>query len=164
MMRELVTGIMPGMNVATALVIIPGLFVLIGYLPIRNRLRSWLPDQPIDSPSPPATMFLWLGTLALFGAGVALAGAEHERLLAAGFIVPMAAATWAVLLVTRSQPRNAFFWLCVAWTLIAIIAAWIYAVDPSASLLTIPLLAFLIMGGVANFFIWQRPPGGDSSD
>ncbi len=162
-MRELVTGIMASMNVATALVIIPGLFVLIGYLPIRTRVRSWLPDQPIVSPSPPATMFLWLGTLALFGASVALAGSDQDRLLAAGFVVPIAAATWAVLLVTRNQPRNAFFWLCVAWTLIAIVAAWVYAVDPSASLLTAPLLAFLIAGGVANFFIWQRPPAPDSS-
>lgn len=151
------------MNVATALVIIPGLFMLIGYLPIRTRLRSWLPDQPVVSPSPPATMFLWLGTLALFGGGVALAGSQQDGLLAASFVVPIAATAWAVLLVTRNQPRNAFFWLCVGWTLIAIVAAWIYAIDPSASLLTIPLLAFLIMGGVANFFIWQRPPGAESS-
>ncbi len=162
-MHELVTGIMPEMNVATALVIIPGLFVLIGYLPIRDRLRSWLPDQPVVSPSPPATMFLWLGTLALFGAAVALAGEQQDSLLAASFVVPIVAALWAVLLVTRNQPRNAFFWLCVAWTLIAIVAAWVYAVDPAASLLTVPLLAFLIAGGVANFFIWQRPPTTDSS-
>lgn len=148
---------------ATALVIIPGFFLLIGYLPIRNRLGSWLPDQPIISPSPPATMFLWLGTLALFGAGVALAGDQQKGLLAASFIVPIVAAIWATLLVTRDQPRNAFFWLCVAWTLIAIVAAWIYAVDPSASILTVPLLAFLILGGVANFFIWQRPPSTDST-
>lgn len=162
-MRELVTGIMPEMNVATALVIIPGVFVLIGYLPIRDHLRSWLPGQPIVSPSPPATMFLWLGTLALFGAAVALAGEQQDSLLAASFVVPIAAALWAVLLVTRSQPRNAFFWLCVAWTLIAIVAAWVYAVDPAAALLTVPLLAFLVAGGVANFFIWQRPPTTDSS-
>ena len=162
-MRELVTGIMPEMNVATALVIIPGLFVLIGYLPIRDRLRSWLPDQPIVSPSPPATMFLWLGTLALFGAAASLAGEQQGRLLAASFVVPIAATLWAVLMVTRNQPRNAFFWLCVAWTLIAIVAAWVYAVDPAASLLTVPLLAFLIAGGVANFFIWQRPPAADAS-
>lgn len=155
---------MPPMNVATALVIIPGLFALIGYLAIHDRLGTWLPDQPIVSPSPPATMFLWLGTLALFGAGVALAGSEQARLVGASFLVPISSAAWAVLLVGRRQARNAFFWLCAAWTLIAIIAAWIYAVDPSVALLTVPLLAFLIVGGVANFFIWQRPPATDSRD
>ena len=162
-MSELVTSIMPEMNVATALVILPGLFLLIGYLPIRDRLRSWLPDQPISSPSPPAIMFLWLGTLALFGAAVALVGDRQSGLLAASFVVPVSATIWASLLVTRNQPRNAFFWLCVAWTLIAIVAAWIYAVDPSPSILTVPLLAFLILGGVANFFIWQRPSATDST-
>ncbi len=152
---------MPPMNVATALVVIPALFMIIGFVPIRRRLQRWLPDQPVATPSPPVTMLLWLGSLAMFGAAVTLAGYEQESLLLFSLAVPLSSAAWMVLLIRRDQPRNAFFVLCSGWTISAIVAAWVYALDATASLLTVPLLLVLILGGVANFFIWQRPSSPD---
>lgn len=148
---------MLSMNVATALVVIPALFMIIGFVPVRDQLHLWLPNQPVTAPSPPATMFLWLGSLAMFGAGVTLAGSDQELLLLFSLVVPLSSAAWVILLVRREQSRSAFFVLCSGWTISAIVAAWVYALDATASLLTVPLLVVLILGGVANFFIWQRP-------
>ncbi len=149
------------MNIAVALAFIPALFAVIGYLPLRGPLEVWITEQPVALPSAMISKLVWFSVLWLFGLAATLAGADKELLLAVAIVVPAIAATWAYLLVLRQDARTAFTVLCVGWTLTAIVAAWIYALNPGASLLTVPLLVALIVGGVANFFIWQRPARQD---
>lgn len=152
---------MEDMNIAVALAFIPALFAVIGYLPLRGPLEVWITEQPVALPSAMISKLVWFSVLWLFGLAATLAGADKELLLAVAIVVPAIAATWAYLLVLRQDARTAFTVLCVGWTLTAIVAAWIYALNPGASLLTVPLLVALIVGGVANFFIWQRPARQD---
>jgi tryptophan-rich sensory protein len=149
------------MNVAVALVLLPVLFAVIGYLPLRGPLEVWITKQPVALPSAMITKLVWVSVLWLFGLAATLAGVDRELLLAVAFVVPGMAAMWAYLLVLRQDARTAFTVLCIGWTLTAILAAWIYALNPGASLLTVPLLITLIVGGVVNFFIWQRPAQQD---
>ncbi|MBK5268193.1 MAG: hypothetical protein JJE47_12240 [Acidimicrobiia bacterium] len=149
------------MNIAVALALIPVLFAVIGYLPLRGPLEVWITEQPVALPSAMITKLVWFSVLWLFGLAATLAGADKELLLVVAIVVPAIAAMWAYLLVLRQDARTAFTVLCVGWTLAAIVAAWIYALNPGASLLTVPLLVTLIVGGVANFFIWQRPAQQD---
>lgn len=149
------------MNVAVALALIPVLFAVIGYLPLRGPLDMWITKQPLALPPALITKLVWFSVLWLFGLATTLAGVDKELLLAVAFVVPAIAAMWAYLLVLRQDTRTAFTVLCVGWTLTAILAAWIYALNPGASLLTVPLLLTLIVGGVVNFFIWQRPTETD---
>ncbi len=90
-------------------------------------------------------------------------GRGHAGRLRAGIALAVQPGGTAVIRGLDGAPhsRNAFFVLCSGWTISAIVAAWVYALDATASLLTVPLLLVLILGGVANFFIWQRPSSPD---
>lgn len=150
---------MAGMNTSVALIVVPLLFVAIGYAPLVGKLDTWMRGQVVVLPGSKPTTFVWLGSLAAFGLGVVLAASASEGVLAVAVVVPLIGAIWLMLLVRRDAARNAFFFLCVGWTIIAIVAAWTYALDPEAALFTIPLLVALILGGTANFLVWQRPAG-----
>ena len=145
------------MGFPVALVFFAALHATIGYWPARGRLDAWISGQPVTMPTPAQVRFVWIGSLAAFGAAVTWAGIHQERIIFVALLVPIAAAFWVAMLVRRDAPRNAFFFLCVAWTMIAIISAWVYALNAKAALLAVPLLVVLILGGTANFFIWQRP-------
>ena len=145
------------MSFPVALPFVAALFGTIVYWPVRGRLDVWITAQRVTLPAPVLVGFLWIGSLAAFGLAVTWAGIDQERIILVALLVPVAAALWLAMLVRRDAPRNAFFFLCVAWTMIAIISAWAYALNARAALLTLPLLVVLILGGTANFFIWQRP-------
>lgn len=112
--------------------------------------------------SPPGWVFPVAWSILYFAMGIASglvlsSGASQEQTMSALrlYILQLAVNfVWPILFFGQSLYLISFFWLLLLLLLVILVTIWFYRIIPSAGILLIPYLMWLIFAGYLNFGVY----------
>lgn len=112
--------------------------------------------------SPPGWVFPVAWSILYLAMGIASglvlsSGASQEQTMSALrlYILQLAVNfVWPILFFGQSLYQISFFWLLLLLLLVILVTIWFYRIIPSAGILLIPYLMWLIFAGYLNFGVY----------
>ncbi len=112
--------------------------------------------------SPPGWVFPVAWSILYLAMGIASglvlgSGASQEQTMSALWLYILQLAVnfvWPILFFGQSLYLVSFFWLLLLLLLVILVTIWFYRIIPSAGILLIPYLMWLIFAGYLNFGVY----------